>query len=98
MIRNQPGSSFNAYTTSQNLPPLSSPLPSFIPLPNPSFIWGDYDSASLLSSLENAYAELIHWQKNSFKLPFSKAGKGFVQEMSRLSRAQSEGSALEVFL
>ena len=45
--------------------------------------------------MENAYAEVVHWQNNSFKVRFGKAGKGFVEGMSRLIRAYAEGSVLE---
>lgn len=45
--------------------------------------------------MEEAYSEVVHWRMNSFRIPFGKAGKGFVQEMSRLLRAYADGSALE---
>ena len=41
------------------------------------------------------YSEVVHWQKNTFNVPFGKAGKGFVLELSRLLRAYADGSALE---
>ena len=62
---------------------------------NPSFIWGNHDSAYMLKSMENAYSEVVHWQKNTFTVPFGKAGKEFVFELSRLLRAYADGSALE---
>ena len=49
----------------------------------------------MLKSIEDAYSEVVHWQKNTFNVPFGKAGKGFVLELSRLLRAYADGSALE---
>ena len=43
---------------------------------NSSFIWGEYDSASI-KSLDVAYAEIIYWQKNTFQVTLGNAGKGF---------------------
>ena len=71
------------------------PLPPFHQMPSPSFIWGNRDSASMLKSMEDAYSEVVHWQKNTFIVPFGKAGKEFVFELSRLLRAYADGSALE---
>ena len=45
--------------------------------------------------MEDAYSEVVHWQKNTFTVPFGKAGKGFVFELSRLLWAYTDGRALE---
>ena len=45
--------------------------------------------------MEDAYSEVVHWQKNTFIVPFGKAGKGFVFKLSRLLRAYADGSAFE---
>ena len=80
-------------SVSQPLQP--SPLPPFNQIFNPSFIWGNQDSAFMLKSLEDAYSEVVHWQNNTFTVPFGKAGKELVFELSRLLRAYADGSALE---
>ena len=49
----------------------------------------------MLKLMEDAYSEVFHWQKNIFTVPFSKAGKEFVFELSRLHRACADGTALE---
>jgi len=48
-----------------------------------------------MQSLNEAYAEVVHWRSNTFKVPFGNAGKGFVAELSRLYKAYADGSALE---
>lgn len=48
-----------------------------------------------MKSLDEAYAEVVHWRRNTFLVPFGNAGKGFVSELSRLFRAYADGSALE---
>ena len=50
-------------------------LPSFIPMADPIFSWDSVDSESFSHSLNAAYAEIVHWRKNSFKVPFGKAAK-----------------------
>ena len=79
------------YAIAQTPPPLPSP----VPLPNPSFTWGEIDSASIMESMDLAYAEIVHWRKNTFTVPFGNTGKGFVSELSRLYKAYAERSALE---
>ncbi len=78
---------------SAQVPPC--PLPSPCPMSNPSFTWREYDSASIILSMDDAYSEVVHWRKNTFQVPFGNAGKGFVSELSRLYKAYADGSALE---
>ena len=42
-----------------------------------------------------AYDEVVHWKRNLFVVPFGKAGKEFVQELTRLFHCCGEKSALE---
>ena len=71
------------------------PLPPPTPLAAATFTWSDLDSTSLAHSIDSAYAEIEHWRKNTFAVPYGMAGKQFVAELSRLYRAYAEGSALE---
>ena len=83
-------------TLVHSIPPEHFPdLPSFIPMADPIFSWGSVDSESFSHSLNAAYAEIVHWRKNSFKVPFGKAGKDFVSELASLFRAFAEQSSLE---
>ena len=41
------------------------------------------------------YAEVVHWMRNCFTVPFGKAGKDFVRELSKLYLAYGSASALE---
>ena len=42
-----------------------------------------------------AYAEVVHWRRNSFLVPYGNVGKQFVTELVKLYRAYAEGSAME---
>ena len=53
------------------------------------------DAADVWKLETFAYFDVVHWQKNTFTLPFGKAGKGFVFELSRLLRAYVDGTAPE---
>lgn len=54
-------------------PALPCPLPPPIPMPKPSFMWGEYDSASIMHSMDETYKEVVHWRKNTFPVPQAKA-------------------------
>jgi len=41
------------------------------------------------------YAEVVHWRRNCFSVPFGKAGRDFVSELSRLYLAFGSASTLE---
>ena len=45
--------------------------------------------------MENGYSEVVHWQKNTFTVPFGKSVKEFVFELCRLLRAYADGISLE---
>ena len=49
----------------------------------------------MLKSMEDAYSGVVQWQKNTFTVPFGKAGKEYVLELSRLLRAYADETALE---
>ena len=59
---------------------------------DPVFTWGEYDSGHFSDTINAAYAEVVHWKLNLFKVPF---GKAFVSELARLFKAFATGSALE---
>ena len=72
-----------------------SPLPVYDGLPEPSFVWGKLDGSSATDIIQSYYEEVVHWQRNTFKVPRGKAGNQFVRELSRLFCGYVEGSALE---
>ena len=45
--------------------------------------------------MEATYSEVVHWRRNCFTVPFGKAGREFVLELSRLYLAVASASALE---
>ena len=59
-----------------------------------SFVWGNLVGQDFVDAIESAYAEVVHWRRNLFKIPWGSAGKDFVQETSRLIQSFAEGSAL----
>ena len=61
----------------------------------PSFTWGDHNADDFSSILEATFSEAVHWRRNCFTVPFGKAGREFVLELSRLYRAFASASALE---
>ena len=67
-------------------------LPSFPPAESKSFCWGERDGASVAHSIQQCYDEVVHWRRNVFKVPSSKA---FVHKTTCLFQAYASGSALE---
>ena len=59
------------------------------------FTWGKLSGPAFTSSLDAIYTEVVQWRRNSFTIPFGKAGKDFVRELSRLYSAFGSASALE---
>lgn len=70
-------------------------LPSFETVSPPQFRWGECEGHEAVDAINDCYNVVVHWVRNLFKVPFGKAGKGFVQELSRLIRSYSDNSALE---
>lgn len=82
-------------THSQNDGMQTSTLPDYLPMANPTFAWGIYDSASISNAIDRAYKEVVHWRRNLYPVPQGKAGMAFVSELSCLYSAYADGSALE---
>ena len=72
-----------------------NPLPSYIPLPQPSFTWNDINGTDFVHTINSCYAEVVHWKCNLFKISSGQAGKEFVKELSRLFLNYAESTALE---
>ena len=54
-------------------------LPPFTPVPEPDFLWGEVgDGRNFACALNRIYDEIVQWKRNLFKVPSSKAEKGFV--------------------
>ena len=71
-------------------------LPTFTPVPEPDFRWGEAkEGRSFACALNRVYDEIVQWKRNLFKVPSGNAGKAFVRELSRMFNAYAEGSALE---
>ena len=41
-------------------------LPPPTPMANPSFVWGMLDAETFMHSVTAAYAEVVHWRRNTF--------------------------------
>ena len=73
----------------------SADLPHPEPASTPVFIWGPHDASDFSSILEAAYAEVVHWRRNCFVVPFGNASKEFVLELSKLYLSYATASRLE---
>ena len=60
-----------------------------------NFRWGDLSGNEFVIQIQTAYAEVVHWRQNLFKIPRGRSGKEFTAEMARLLAAFAEASALE---
>ena len=67
-------------------------LPAYIPS---NFKWGEKDGETFVRSINAIYDEIVHWKQKNFKTPSGKAGRMFVQELTRLFTAYVESSMLE---
>ena len=65
-------------------------LPSSQP---PDFQWGFYNGEAFCANVAAAYDEVVHC--NIFLLPSGNVGKLFIQEMTRLLNASTNGSTIE---
>jgi hypothetical protein len=45
--------------------------------------------------VNECYDEVVHWQRNVFKVPSGKVGKTFVRELAHILDAFAEASALK---
>ena len=70
-------------------------LPSPKPVSKPGFTWGNHSAADFTNILDSTYSEIVHWRRNCFTVPFGKAGREFVGELSKLYQAFASASALE---
>ena len=70
-------------------------LPSYPQIHEPSFTWGNVDGVTFTHAITCCYNEVVHWKRNVFMVPSGKVGNSFVKELTRLTRAYAEASALE---
>ena len=73
----------------------STQLPPSVTVSRPVFTWGNHSATDFSNILEATYSEVVLWRRNSFILPFGKAGREFVGELSKLYQAFASASALE---
>ena len=65
------------------------------PMSSPTFTWGNCSGSEFTTLVDTTYAEVVHWRRNCFSVPFGKAGRDFVSELSRLYLAYGSASMLE---
>ncbi len=70
-------------------------LPPYSPMTDPIFMWDGYDTDTFIQNITTSYAEVVHWRKNMFMVPYGNVGKSFVSELAKLYRAYADRSALE---
>ena len=66
-------------------------LPSFQPICDASFSWGELDGPECITTIDRCY-EAVHWIWNLFMVP---PGNAFIKELSQLFWAYANNSALE---
>ena len=59
------------------------------------YIWGKYKDHEFEKNLSQVYETAAFWRKNLFRLPFGKAGRKFIGEVSRLMSAWLHDSPLK---
>ena len=70
-------------------------LPAHASMSTPTFVWEKLTGSDFANSLNAIYSEVVHWRRNCFSVPYGKAGKEFVRELSRLYSAYGSASVLE---
>ena len=70
-------------------------LPNFPPVSSTTFTWGNLSGVEFVQIVNDAYTEIVHWRRNCFTVPFGKAGRNFVSDLSKLYLAFGSASILE---
>ena len=59
------------------------------------YTWGKYRDIEFEENVSFAYEQIVYWKKNLFLLPTGKAGRHFIDEVTRLINAWVEESPLK---
>ena len=81
-----------------DIPPLNptlGELPLLEIASSTSFRWGNRDGESFTEAINRANEETVKWKSNLFEVPRGKAGTSFVRELSCLTDAYSDATAME---
>ena len=70
-------------------------LPSFKPTQSMTASWGDLSGEEFTKAIDDAYAQVIHWRPNLFKIPSGACGKQLVTELTCLFNAFALDSEME---
>ena len=70
-------------------------LPLFKSVSRMSSSWGDVSENEFTKAIDSAYAQVVHWRPNLFKVPSGACGKQFVAELTRLFNAFAQESDLD---
>ena len=57
--------------------------------------WGDYNGHVFEKNLNVIYDIIVYWKKNLFMLPTGRAGKDYIDEITRLLNAWIQDSAMK---
>ena len=52
--------------------------------------WGDLSGKEFIKVIDDAYAQVVHWQPNLFKIPSGACGKHFVAKLTCLFNPKSD--------
>ena len=70
-------------------------LPTFNPAPSMTSSWGGLSGEEFTLAIDEAYAQVVHWRPNLFKVPSGASGKQFVAELTRFFNAFALESDME---
>jgi len=59
-----------------------------------TFVWGIIDGKTFTKNVNNVYEKIVYWKKNLFMLPTGKAGKVYIDEMTKLLNSWSNETSL----
>ena len=69
-----------------------------INIPKNHYKWGDYDGHVFEKNLNVIYDIIVHWKKNLFMLPTGRAGKDYIDEITRLLNVWIQDARIQAIM
>ena len=83
--------------SNESLPPLTQVSTMTVPIniPKNHYNWSDYDDYVFEKKFNVIYNIMVYWKKNVFMLPAGRAGKDYIDEITRLLNTWIQDSAIK---
>ena len=83
--------------SNESFPPLTHVSAMAVPIniSKNHYKWGDYDGHVFEKNLNLIYDIIVYWKKNLFMFPAGRAGKDYIDEITRLLNAWIQDSAMK---